>query len=106
MQPRKHSRLRRLPGRLRRNAGAFVVDNFFRTISRVGKLHPNANPERHDVEVITDLAYDETGLVEHRLDVYRPLSLARGETDQAPVVMYLHGGGFRILSKDTHWVMG
>ena len=23
-----------------------------------------------------------------------------------PVVLYVHGGGFRILSKDTHWVMG
>lgn len=23
-----------------------------------------------------------------------------------PVVLYVHGGGFRILSKDTHWLMG
>jgi acetyl esterase len=36
------------------------------------------------------------------LDVYRPIR-RRGPL---PVVLYVHGGGFRILSKDTHWVMG
>jgi acetyl esterase len=103
---RSISRLRRLPQRLRREAGAFVIDNFFRGFSRVGKWHPNANPEKHDVEVIRDIAYDDTGLPEHRLDVYRPRALARGEVESVPVVLYVHGGGFRILSKDTHWVMG
>ncbi len=96
----------RLPTRLRRNAGAFLVDNFFRGLSRVGKLHPQAKPERHDVEVIRDVPYDDTGLPEHRLDVYRPGGLSRGELEQVPVVLYVHGGGFRILSKDTHWIMG
>ncbi|MBK8995480.1 MAG: alpha/beta hydrolase [Myxococcales bacterium] len=96
----------RLPTRLRRNAGAFLVDNFFRGLSRVGKLHPQAKPERHDVEVIRDVPYDDTGMPEHRLDIYRPGGLSRGELEQVPVVLYVHGGGFRILSKDTHWIMG
>src|SRR5690606_5988723 len=39
---------------------------------------------------------------EHRLDVYRP---AHAEGPR-PVVLYVHGGGFRILSKETHWLMG
>ncbi len=98
--------LRRLPTRLRRNAGSLLVDNFFRGLSRLGQLHPKARPERHDVEVIRDVAYDDSGLAEHRLDIYRPRGLARGELDRVPVVLYVHGGGFRILSKDTHWVMG
>lgn len=103
---RTKSRLSRLPRRLRRDAGAFLVDNFFRGLSRIGKLHPHANPERHDIEVIEDIPYDGSGLPEHRLDVYRPKGLGRGELTSVPVVLYVHGGGFRILSKDTHWIMG
>ncbi|MCC6875397.1 MAG: alpha/beta hydrolase [Sandaracinaceae bacterium] len=87
----------------RRAAGAAVVDGFFRGVSRLGKLHPMARPERHGVEVIRDLAYaEESEHAEHRLDVYRPREI----DSPRPVVLYVHGGGFRILSKDTHWVMG
>lgn len=92
--------------RLRRHAGSLLVDNFFRGLSRLGRMHPHARPERHDVEVIRDVVYDESGLPEHRLDIYRPRGLTRGELERVPVVLYVHGGGFRILSKDTHWVMG
>ncbi len=92
--------------RLRRQTGALMVDNFFRGVSRAGQLHPNAKPHRHDVEVLRDIPYSESGMPEHRLDVYRPMALTRGELRRAPVVFYVHGGGFRILSKDTHWIMG
>jgi acetyl esterase len=78
-----------------------VVDNMFRALARVGRLHPRANPERHNVEVVRDLHYLPTGLPEHRLDVYRPTKIAA----PWPVVLYVHGGGFRILSKDTHWLL-
>ncbi|MBK9265318.1 MAG: alpha/beta hydrolase fold domain-containing protein [Polyangiaceae bacterium] len=37
----------------------------------------------------------------HLLDVYRPAE-GRGPY---PAVLYIHGGGFRILSKDSHWGM-
>jgi acetyl esterase len=87
--------------RVRRAAGAFVVDNFFRLGSAAGRLHPLANPERHRVELIPDIPYRETGLAEHRLDIYRPRDGAR----PLPVVLYVHGGGFRILSKESHWIM-
>lgn len=87
--------------RLRRHAGALVVDNLWRTLAAAGRLAPNARPERHGVERRSDIAYAGTG-PEHRLDVYRP----RDRAKPLPVVLYVHGGGFRILSKDTHWVMG
>ncbi len=35
-------------------------------------------------------------------DLYRPSQL----TGPAPVVLYIHGGAFTDLSKDTHWMMG
>lgn len=88
--------------RLRMGAGAFFVDNAFRGLSALGRLHPRARPERHNVVVERNLAYRDTGLEAHRLDVYRPA----GIPGPMPVVLYVHGGGFRILSKDTHWLMG
>jgi acetyl esterase len=79
-----------------------VADNLFRALSGVGRLHPRARPERHGVEILHDIPYLASGRDEHRLDVYRP----SGSPGPWPVVLYVHGGGFRILSKDTHWLMG
>src|SRR5215475_13278057 len=87
---------------LRVFAGAFLVDNAFRGLSRLGRLHPRANPRRHGAEVERDVAYRPTGLAAHTLDVYRPA----GVRGPLPIVLYVHVGGFRILSKDTHWMMG
>lgn len=89
--------------RLRASAGAFVVDNAFRGLSAIGRAFPQARPERHDVEVLRDVPYRATGLAAHRLDVYRPAGRRDGPS---PALLYIHGGGFRILSKDTHWLMG
>ena len=36
------------------------------------------------------------------LDVYAP----KNAEGPLPVIIYVHGGGFRILSKETHWMMG
>lgn len=82
-----------------------LANGFFRGLAKLGSMHPRARPDRHGVIVERDVAYvSGSGLVEHRLDVYRPAQ-ARGDA-LAPVVLYVHGGGFRILSKDTHWLMG
>jgi acetyl esterase len=74
---------------------------FFHGLSAAGKLHPRSRPEVHGVEHIRDVPYSSSGRIEHRLDVYRPRA-ARG---LRPVVLYLHGGAFTMLSKDTHWLM-
>src|SRR5262249_39377898 len=86
---------------LRMKAGALVVDNAFRGLSRLGRLHPRADPRRHGVEVLRDIPYLPTGNRDHLLDVYRP----RERSGPLPAVLYVHGGGFRILSKETHWLM-
>src|SRR5438477_8510605 len=88
-------------GKFRRRAGAVLVDNFFRGISTTGRLHPRARPQRHSCEVIRDVAYLDDGNPDHRLDVYRPTN----RSGPFPTVLYVHGGGFRILSKDTHWIL-
>jgi acetyl esterase len=85
---------------LRARAGRVLMDATWTALAQTGRL-PAARPERHGVERLADVPYLGSGLAAHTLDVYRP---ARREGPR-PVVLYVHGGGFRILSKDTHWVM-
>lgn len=70
-------------------------------LSRLGRLHPESRALARGVEVRRDIAY-QAGADPLRLDVYRP----DGAEGPLPVVFYVHGGGFRILSKDTHWMFG
>jgi len=99
----------RIGDEARRYVGAFLVDGFFNSASRIGKLHPHAKPERHDVEKIADVRYFEGHghIKEHLLDVWRPTTGGKHHYGGPPwpVIFYVHGGGFRILSKDTHWIM-
>ncbi len=96
---------RELPGfrtQLRRKLGALVVDSFFRGSSLAGGMVPITHPRLHGVEVLRDISYCDSGLPERRLDIYRPTR----HSGPLPVVFYIHGGGFRILSKDSHWLFG
>jgi acetyl esterase len=89
--------LSRLKGKL----DGLLLEQAFVRLSRLGQFHPNARPEKHGVEVIKDVPYRDSALVEHRLDVYRPIE----RKGPLPVVLYVHGGAFCILSKETHWIM-
>lgn len=88
---------------LRQRFGALVVDGFFNGMAGLGRLHPQSRPEAHGLEVLRDRSYVPGGNPAHHYDIYRPAGTKAG--DRRPVVLYVHGGGFRILSKDTHWVM-
>ena len=72
--------------------------------SRWGRLLPIARRAFADVEVLKNLPYTAGPGTpsEHAMDLYRPRQLA----GPAPVVLYIHGGAFTDLSKDTHWMMG
>lgn len=85
----------------RRRAGGRAVVRAFEVAAALGRVVPRARPAAHGLELIADVPYLKSGLVEHTLDVYRPAG-AHG----LPVVFYVHGGAFRSLSKDTHWIMG
>jgi acetyl esterase len=86
---------------VRQRAQVRVSELFLRSAASAARLHPLANPERHNVEVIRDIPYLDNDLVDHRLDIYRPTA----RPGPLPIVFYVHGGGFSLLSKDTHWVM-
>jgi len=94
--------IERFRRRVAREAVAAMSDAAFRSLSTVGKMHPLADPARHQVQVISDIPYLGDGDPLHTLDIYKP-TVRPGPW---PVVFYVHGGGFRLLSKDTHWVMG
>ncbi|MGB5349811.1 MAG: alpha/beta hydrolase [Polyangiales bacterium] len=101
-KPSAMSCLQRARKRLRRQANALIGEGFFGGLARLGRLHPLSNPAKHGVEVIRDVAYLHGGNPRHRLDIYRPAT----RSGSLPIVLYMHGGGFNLLSKNTHWLMG
>lgn len=87
----------------RRQLGATVVAAMFERAALLGRrFAKDADPARHGVEVLRDIPYLRSGLPAHQLDVYRPVE----RNGAVPLVLYVHGGAFRSLSKDTHWIMG
>lgn len=78
-----------------------LLQGAFEGISRVARLHPNSKPSKHGVRVEYNVAYRPTRDPDHHLDIYVPTE-AKGPL---PVVLYIHGGAFQILSKDTHFAM-
>ncbi|MCB9562387.1 MAG: alpha/beta hydrolase [Kofleriaceae bacterium] len=100
--PGRRSPATRAIARLRRRGMHLVSSSALTAIAGVARLHPRARPHAHGVEVLRDLPYLPGGSRDHLLDVYRPLT----RPGPWPVVFYVHGGAFSLLSKDTHWVMG
>jgi acetyl esterase len=68
--------------------------------ARIAYLNPQASPSRHGVELVRDVPYRNTGRRGHLLDVYKPRDRAGG-----PALLYIHGGAFALLSKETHRLM-
>lgn len=87
---------------MRRRLGAAVTDGFFLWAAAGAGLLPLASPRFHKLSVERDVPYRRTGREAHTLDVYRP----KGARGPLPIVLYVHGGGFRFMSKDTHWLFG
>lgn len=58
---------------------------------------------KNKIQVLKDIPYLGSGHRAHTLDVYRPKPAAHNAA--LPVVLYVHGGGFEVCSKETHWMM-
>ena len=85
----------------RRRAGVVGIEVMLNAVCRIGKLHPMAWEAARKVAVTKNVPYTGSGLPAHRMDIYRP----RERSGPLPTVLYVHGGGFRILSKESHWMM-
>ena len=80
---------------------ATATHHVLSTVSQLGRALPIAHPRVHGVEVKRDVPYCDSRRRAHLLDVYRPRKL----TKPRPVVLYVHGGGFGIMHKDSHWLL-
>jgi acetyl esterase len=78
-----------------------AVDRAVHAFARVRFAMPDANPARFHVNIEHDLRYRDSDDPSHTLDVYMPTRAAK----PLPVLLYVHGGGFAMLSKTTHRVM-
>lgn len=87
---------------LRRRLSAATFDRVVSLASKMSYKHPGADPSLYGVRVVRDLRYGDAGVPEHKLDVYMP---ERPPAGRLPVVLYVHGGAFRLLSKASHWMM-
>ena len=86
---------------VRQKLGSALLTGFFESSAFLSSKLPMSHPDRFGVEVIRDVPYTHSGLKAHTLDVYRP----KERHGKLPTILFIHGGGFRILSKDTHWLM-
>jgi len=78
-----------------------VGDRIGDHIPAAARLPLSPAPSVHNVAIEHDVHYTATKRDHHLLDVYMPTRAQK----PLPVVMYVHGGGFAMLSKDTHRVM-
>jgi acetyl esterase len=97
MQPPLRARIAAAPTKLY----VAAMDRAVHAFARVRYSMPDAHPAKFDLALERDVAYGAAHGRHNRLDAYIPMRAPR----PLPVVMYVHGGGFTMLSKDTHRVM-
>jgi len=78
-----------------------AVNRLVHAFARARFALPDASPARFHITVQRDLRYRATLDPAHTLDVYIPTRAPR----PLPTILYVHGGGFAMLSKETHRVM-
>lgn len=89
--------------KLRQRFGGTMMRLTLDRLSRAGQYHPRSLWSRRGVDVVRDVPYHSGHHRAHLLDIYRPTNPG---TEKLPALLYIHGGAFRILSKETHWMMG
>ncbi|MGC4093973.1 MAG: alpha/beta hydrolase fold domain-containing protein [Polyangiaceae bacterium] len=78
-----------------------VMTSLIHGVSSSCKVLPAARQQLAVVEVLRDVRYGPSDDPLHLLDVYRP----RQARADLPALLFLHGGGFRSLRKETYWMM-
>ena len=68
-------------------------------VASLARVVANVRGDLHDLEISTDLPYGDHPA--HRYDVWRPKRRPSGAL--APLVLFLHGGGFQHLTRESHW---
>jgi len=82
----------------RRRLIARTVAGGFQALATAGGITPWARPKAHGLEREDAVPYGADPA--HLVDIYKPPG-----PGPHPVAIYIHGGGFRTLSRRTHWIM-
>ena len=85
----------------RQLVGRMAFHGLLNGITRLPFVLPDRVNGQENVEKISNVPYMNTGERAHLLDIFRPLD-AEAPT---PTMLYVHGGAFSALSKDTHWMI-
>ena len=81
-------------------ASTTMMSVLLNSLMRAFQLHPHTWSWWKDVQVHKNICYGDPNISDHFLDVYQP----KNPPPNSPVCFYIHGGGFSLLSKDTHWM--
>ncbi len=89
---------------LKARVKAFPIEGAYRSLAFVSRAFPKARGLERGLTITRNVSYG--ALPENRLDVYQPdASVFPPGPAGWPALLYVHGGAFRILSKDTHWLL-
>lgn len=88
--------------RLRRRVAHEVSKTAFSTLGRSARLDPALRRVAARLQIDADVPYCAGATPDQRLDIYRPTE-PTPDGRPRPALIYVHGGGFSMLSKDTHW---
>ena len=75
-----------------------LFNQSFRIFAHAKSFSAYQRSAKRRCKIIKDIPYLPNGSPAQRLDIYRPLNCPLPR----PVIMYIHGGGFTMCSKDTH----
>lgn len=82
------------------NGGRHLFHGAMLAAATIARFTPNLSAERARMRILRDVPYASRGPRVLTLDVFAPRS-----PGPHPLFLYVHGGGFRMGSKETHWAM-
>ena len=85
-------------GKMVKHYRRYFLQNIFHAVSMAAEWTPSQIHARQHCDSTKDIPYHPDGVVEHSLDIHKP-KIAK---PSFPILIYIHGGGFSICSKDTH----
>ncbi len=76
----------------------YIFDQGFRAFARAKSYSSRQRGAKRRCQIIRNIPYRQNENPAQQLDIYRP----KDNSFPRPVIMYIHGGGFTMCSKDTH----
>lgn len=85
--------------RIGTNVLSSSLDRIYRAGAWALRFHPRLRATQRHITIHRNVPYGP--FAHQKLDVVGP----RAGAGPCPIVLYMHGGGFNVLSKESHWMM-